>query len=193
LAVETARINLATARDSLLPAVGFTLGVNRPAKGPTNTTIGLNTTIELNNRQPEVTMANARLGLLEAERNLTKQRASIGIAVRTAVNNATVQLRLIELARGARELAESNLEIEKGKFRLGLVSSFEVAASQDALLQAEQAEVENIIAYLGALTQLDRISGRTLERWAVKLEAAPGSADPDTSERRGADLKTGPR
>jgi len=76
-------------------------------------------------------------------------------------------------AREAHELAESSLAIEKRKFGEGLASSFEVAASEDELFRAEQAEVDAIVTYLNTLTRLDRVSGRTLERWNVRLETVP--------------------
>ncbi len=194
LGVKTARMALVEARDSLLPNVNFSLNVSRAGKkGPTVTELGLTTTIKLNDRQPELALATARLGLRDAERTVVERREAIGIAVRGAVNDVTVRLRLIELARGARALAESNFEIEKRKFGEGLVSSFEVAASADSLLQAEQAEVNAIVAYLAALTRLDRVSGRTLERWGVRLEAGPGGVDRYRPERRSADPETRPR
>ncbi len=196
-AVELARIALAEARDKLLPDVNFTLTHKRDTDPnssgrtttPTVTTLGVGTTIQLNDRMTRRALEDARLALRQAERSLTERRESIGIAVRRAVNNVTVQLRLIDLARGARALAESNLEIEKRKFNEGLVSSFEVAASEDSLLQAEQAEVNAIVTYLGALTQLDQVSGRTLERWGVRLEERP-AGPPD---RQGDRPETGTR
>ena len=173
LRVEMARIALAAARNGLLPDVSLGVDVSRADAGPTDTLVRLGAAIPLNDRAPELARVRARTALRKAERGLTEMRASIGIAVRQAVNDATVGLRLIELARDARGLAEANLAIEKSKFGEGLASSFEVAASEDELLRAEQAEVSAIVAYLGALTRLDRVSGRTLERWNVRLEAAP--------------------
>ncbi len=173
LRVEMARIGLAVARNGLLPDVSLGLDVSRADAGPTETLVRLGATIPLNDRGPELERVRARSALRKAERGLTELRASIGIAVRRAVNDATVGLRLTGLARSARALAESNLGIERRKFGEGLSSSFEVAVSEDELLRAEQAEVDAIVAYLDALTRLDRVSGRTLERWNVRLEAVP--------------------
>jgi len=135
--------------------------------------VRLGAAIPLNDPEPELARVRARTALRQAERGLTELRASIGIAVRRAVNDATVGLRLTELAGAARALAESNLEVERRKFGEGLASSFEVAGSEDELLRAEQAEVDAIVAYLEALTRLDRVSGRTLGRWNVRLETVP--------------------
>ncbi len=177
LSVETARITLEAARNNLLPDLSLQFDMSRTdhlqAATPAeiNRSVALNAMIQLNNRQAEVGLVKARLGLRQAERNLTGLRTSIDIAVRRAVTDVTVNLRRTDLAREARELAESNLEIEKGKFNEGLASSAEVATAEDNLVQAERAEVDAIDAYLGALRQLDQVSGRTLERWDVRLEA----------------------
>ena len=173
LRVEMARIGLLVARDGLLPDVSVGLEVSRADAGPTDTLVRLGAAIPLNDPEPELARVRARTALRQAERGLTELRASIGIAVRRAVNDATVGLRLTELAGAARALAESNLEVERRKFGEGLASSFEVAGSEDELLRAEQAEVDAIVAYLEALTRLDRVSGRTLERWNVRLETVP--------------------
>ena len=173
LRAEMARIELAVARDGLLPDVLLGLDVSRAGGGPTDTLVRIGAAIPLNDPGPELAWVRARTALRQTERGLAELRASIGIAVRQGVNDATVGLRLVELAREAHELAESSLAIEKRKFGEGLASSFEVAASEDELFRAEQAEVDAIVTYLNTLTRLDRVSGRTLERWNVRLETVP--------------------
>ncbi len=173
LRVDIAGIEFAVARNGLLPDVLLGLEMGRADAGRIDTTVRIGTAIPLNDPERELEWMRARTALRQAERGLAELRALIGIAVRQAVNDATVGLRLTELARAARELTESNLAIERRKFSEGLASSFAVAASEDELLRAEQAEVDAIVAYLEALTQLDRVSGRTLERWNVRLEAVP--------------------
>ncbi len=170
LRVEIAQIGLLVARNGLLPDAALEFEVRRVDAGPTDTQVRLGATIPLNDRGPELALVQARTELRKAERGLAELRTSIGIAVRQAVNDATVGLRLTELAGEARELAEANLAIEQRKFSEGLASSFEVASSEDELVRAEQSEVDAIVAYLDALTRLDRVSGRTLERWGIRLE-----------------------
>jgi len=62
---------------------------------------------------------------------------------------------------------------------------FEVTASEDDLVRAEQAEVDAIIDWLDALTRLAQVSGRTLATWAIDAEAvARCRAAPPASTRR---------
>ena len=173
LRVEISHIDLALARNNLLPDLSLGVELSRDDAGRTDTEVRLGATILMNDQLPELENLRARNELRKAERSLTELRETIGIAVRQAVNDVDVGLRLIELAREARELAQENLVIEQTKFSQGLSSSFQVSSSEDELVRAEQAEVDAIVTWLNALTRLDRTSGRTLDRWGVRLEAAP--------------------
>ncbi len=171
--IEIAEINLAVAKNNLLPdlSLGVELSDNDP--GRKDAQVRLDIAIPFNDRFRDVDRLRARNDLLKAERSLVELRQSIDVAVRQAVKDVEVGLRLTELAREARELAEQNLAIEREKFGNGLSSSFEVSASEDELVQAEQAEVDSIIAYLDVLTRLDFITGRTLDSWGIQLETYP--------------------
>ena len=170
LRVELAEIRLAVARNNLLPDLSMGIEWSRDNTVRTDTEVRLDAIIPLNDRTPELEWLKARTELRKAERNVAELRASIGIALRQALNAAQVGLRLTELARGARMLAQENLVIEKSKFGQGLSSSFEVSASEDELFRAEQAEVDALVSWFDALTRLDLVSGRTLDRWGMRLE-----------------------
>ena len=171
LRVETAAIEQAVARNRRLPDLTLHVEHTRDDTGRTDSRIRLGAVIPLNDRSPELERLRADNELRKARRNLAELRESIGIEVRQVVNDVEVGLRVTELARGARELAEENLKIERMKFGQGLSSTFEVTASEDDLVRAEQAEVDAIIDWLDALTRLDRVSGRTLETWGIDPEA----------------------
>ena len=173
LRVEIARIALRVARNDLLPDLALSLRWTHNDTGPTDTEVRIDATVPLNDRAPELNRLRARNALRKAERNVVELRESIGTALRQAVNDVEVGLRLSELARDARALAERNLAVEKAKFGQGLSSTFEVAASEEELVRAEQAEADAILSWLDALTRLDRTAGRVLERWEVRLEAVP--------------------
>ncbi len=176
LRVGIARIGLVVARNNALPDVSLGIeasrdGSGRPGTGHFDTVIRLDAMIPLNDRAPELERLRARNELRKAERELAELRESVGIALRQAVNDVEVGLRLIGLARDASALARENLAIERNKFGQGLSSTFEVAVSEDELVRAEQAELDAVLAWLDARTRLDRVSGRTLARWGVALKA----------------------
>ncbi|MDE0130755.1 MAG: TolC family protein [bacterium] len=173
LRVDIAKILLSVAHNQSLPDLSLQLELRRDDAGQTDTLVWLGATIPLNDRLPDLGRLSAVNELRKAELNVLELRESIGIAMRRAVSDVEVGLRLTELASGARGLAEQNFVIEQKKFAQGLSSSFEVSATENDLVQTEQAEVDAIIAYHNALTQLDWIAGRTLERWNVQLEEFP--------------------
>ncbi len=172
LGVDTAEIGLAVARNNMLP--DLSLSYNWTERNSRDIDNGVRLTLSAplpwNDRSRKLQRMQARNALVKAERNVVELREAISVAVRQAVNEVEVGFRLIELAHNARELAERNLEVENAKFSQGLSSTFEVAASEDNLVQAEQAEVNAIISYLGVLNRLDSTTGRTLDRWGVEVE-----------------------
>lgn len=168
--VDIAKIALAVARNNRLPDLAVRFNWTRNDSGQTENVVRMDATIPLTDRTPALERLRADTALRKAERSVVELREAINIEVRQAVNDVEVGLRLTDLARGSRELAEANLAVERAKFGQGLSSTFEVAASEDELVQAEQAEADAIVSYLDALTRLDRISGRTLDSWDIRVE-----------------------
>ena len=80
-------------------------------------------------------------------------------------------VRRIELARRSRELAEETLEIEQSKLAQGLTSTFRLTSVEDDLVRAQNGELDATIAYLNALTALDRTLGTTLRTWGIDIES----------------------
>ncbi len=170
LRVDVARIGLTVARNNLLPDLDLRLEWSHDDAGRTDTLVRMDARVPLNDQEPELQHLRARTTLRKAERSVIELRESIGVALRQAKNDVAVNVRLTELARDARVLAESNLAVEEAKFGQGLSSTFEVAASEEELARAEQAEADAILAWLDAQTRLDQISGQTLDRWDIRLE-----------------------
>ncbi|MCY4304918.1 MAG: TolC family protein [Aestuariivita sp.] len=173
LQLTLARMSLDLAENNLLPSVSMTIGVSRDLsleRGSSNTSVGFNANIPLNDRQPELQHLSARNALKKAEGNLSDLHQSIEVNLSQASNGFEESLVVIELAKNARELAEENLDIERQKFDQGLSSAFEVSAIGDELVQAERAEIDAISAYLDAVIQLDRATGQILERRGIQLD-----------------------
>ncbi len=173
LRIETSRIGLMLADNNLLPDLSIQFQWSHNNTGQTNRQVQMNASIPLNDRAPDLGRLQADNALSQAERSVVKLRESISNELRQASNNMKVRLRLTELAQDARILAEKNLAVEEAKFGQGLSSTFEVASSGEELVRAEQAEVDAIVSWLEALTELDRVSGRTLDRWGIQLERVP--------------------
>ena len=111
----------------------------------------------------------AVVDLRKARNNLANWRQRVDIEVSNALREVDLTRRQVELARAARELVEQTTEIEKEKLRLGLSSNFRLVAFEDALVAAQNSELDALIGYQGALTSLDRTLGTTLERWNIEI------------------------
>ncbi|MDI9634376.1 TolC family protein [Kamptonema cortianum] len=113
----------------------------------------------------------SQINALQAENNLQNLRESLNLQVNDRVRNVNLRRTQVEQARQARELAEQNLSNEQIKLGLGRDTSIrDVVAAQNALSQARSREVQTIIEYLNAITDLDRILGTTLETWQITLQ-----------------------
>ena len=119
----------------------------------------------------------ATIGLRKARNDLADLRQRIDIEVGNAVREMELARRQVGLARTARELVEEKTGIEKEKLRLGLSSNFRLVAFEDDLVAAENRELDSLIAWLDALTALDRTLGTTLERWNVAISTVDGEPE----------------
>ena len=69
-------------------------------------------------------------------------------------------------------LSERKLQIERTKLNAGLSSNFRLVRFEDDLVRSQNNEIGAIIAYLNALTALDRTQGTTLDTWGIEMDPA---------------------
>ncbi len=173
-AIESAEIDLRVAENNKLPnlSLDFEVTRNRPANRNDHQA-RLSLTIPLNDRSTRLAILRAENALIMAQRNLEELRESIGILVRRAINDVEVGGQVMVLARESRQLAEENLTIEQNKFSQGLSSTFEVSASEDDLVSAQNSETDAIISYLNVLVGLQQALGTVLDTWGIEVEEVP--------------------
>lgn len=112
----------------------------------------------------------ARFSLQKSRIRLAELRQSIDIEVRAAVRDVGVRYRRVELARQARALAERKLEIEQIRLSAGLTTNFRLVEFEDDLVRSQNNENDAVVAYLNALTALDRVQGTTLNTWNIGID-----------------------
>lgn len=78
----------------------------------------------------------------------------------------------ITAARRARELAERRLEVTRERFRLEREDIFQVVSLQNAVVTAQNEEVNAKIDFLDAVTQLDQALGVTLNTWKEQVASS---------------------
>ena len=182
---EVAEIDLRVAQNERLWNLTLETSVSRGSGGDgRDYGVALGLSVPLGDRTPELALMRARNAVRDAGIRLMELRQSIRIAVRQAVQAVVVGYRRIELARKGRDLAQQKLEIEQLKLAQGLTSTFRLTAVEDDLVRAQNGELDAVIAYLNALTALDRTLGTTLRTWGIdveELESEPGRAEQENA------------
>ena len=110
---------------------------------------------------------------VELERSritLEETKQTLEIEVKNRIREVNFNLRQVYLARRARELSQQQLDIEREKQRLGVGSLFELINFENSLVSAQNQELNAVINYLNALTNLQSTIGVTLDVWKIKID-----------------------
>jgi outer membrane protein TolC len=104
--------------------------------------------------------ANYARARVERNQSLAQIRA-LELQVATEVTNAALQLesnlKSLEAATAARELAERRLEAEQSKFEVGISTNFFVVQAQRDLSDAQNAELRTLADYRKSLVEFERV------------------------------------
>jgi outer membrane protein TolC len=126
--------------------------------------------------QSEAQHARARLQRSQA---LTRLRAlEVQIAAEVANAALTVQsnLKRVEAASAARELAQKRLEAEQSRFEVGLTTNFFVVQAQRDLRDAQNTELRALADYRKSLVNFERAQQAPAGGGGGNLNAATGGA-----------------
>jgi outer membrane protein TolC len=119
--------------------------------------VQLNVSYNLFGSQAEAQHARARV---QKTQSLARLRA-LELQVATEVTNAALSvqsnLKRVEAAQAARELAEKRLEAEQSKFEVGMTTNFFVVQAQRDLRDAQNAELRALADYRKSLVSFERV------------------------------------
>ncbi|MGY2231294.1 TolC family protein [Pseudomonas tolaasii] len=180
LGSQQADLNLVIAKDSGRWQVDLVAGANQVRdaynndNGNTNSRswnsyAGVQVQIpigDISTRQAEV---RARVNVEDQEVRITDARQELERNVNDVVRDLGTRWRQYEISRRAVELSRRKIEIEREKLSAGRSSNFQVLSFETDLRNAENAQLNALIAYLNAQTQLDLTLGMTLESWEIAL------------------------
>jgi outer membrane protein TolC len=119
--------------------------------------------VQLNVNYPIGTSAaDANYARARVERNQSlAQIRALELQVATEVTNAALQLesnlKSLEAATAARELAERRLEAEQSKFEVGISTNFLVVQAQRDLSDAQNAELRALADYRKSTVEFERV------------------------------------
>lgn len=174
LAVEIAELNLKLAEDDKRWDMNLTASYGSNLQSSTDDTndvrLGIGLRRNFGDRSFESRVEQARVSLLQAQNTRDDQRDNLLIQVSDQVRNARLLLEQVNLAQQEREFAQQTLENERELLRLGRGEIRDVISAQEAVVSANNSELNAQIAYLNALTLLQQTVGTTLETWQITVE-----------------------
>jgi outer membrane protein TolC len=121
--------------------------------------MALNFTLPIG-RDVNVSRANHARGLLQleqAQQRLKAQELTVSVQVTNAglaVDNTAKQF---QAAQKSREASERNAEAEQTRFDVGMSTNYNVVQAQNALTLSRLSELRNLINYLNAVAEFDRV------------------------------------
>ena len=128
---------------------------------------GLELTRNLGDRSLKTAFETARVELLQKQNDLQESTETVKIEVSDRIDDVNSNLAQIAKARQAKKLAQERLRIVQQLYRRGRggVDIFEVTSQQDQVVEAQNTELNAIISYLNARTDLEQALGITLDTW----------------------------
>ena len=134
--------------------------------------IGLQLRIPLKNRQAQADLSASLLERRQAQIRLRQSENSIRREVQEAVIGMRQARAQYRAAQKSRILQERTLDAEQKKFNLGASTIFEIVSAQRDLAFARTDEIRAQNIYIKGRINLERATGRTLEKNNILLSEA---------------------
>jgi outer membrane protein TolC len=131
---------LAFIRDRTFPTWNVSMTLSYPVMG----------------NQAEAQYARARVQRQQAQTRLRALEVQIAAEVANAAFNVQANLRRVEAAIAARELAQKRLDAEQSRFEVGLTTNYFVVQAQRDLRDAENTELRALADYRKSLVNYER-------------------------------------
>jgi outer membrane protein len=138
-------------------------------------TFGLTLSYPLGTSTSEANLARARLQYSQAEAQLRNLELQVTTQVRDAARQVQTNVKRVESARAARDLAEQRLAAEEKKFAAGIQISFFVFQAQRDLAQARTTEIRAIADYNKSLVDFEAVQDASLTGASPLTSTAAGT------------------
>ena len=128
-------------------------------------------------KSPKTALLSSRVNLLQQRNDLEDLKQTIAIEVTDRIRDVNSNFAEVREARQATKLAQERLNIVRELYRRGRdgIDIFEVTSQQDEVVEAQNTELNAVIDYLNAWTDLEQSSGTTLNTWRKSLYGRPDS------------------
>ena len=119
--------------------------------------VQFNVSYNLFGSQADAQFARARVQRNQSQARLRALELQVATEVTNAALNLQSNLKRVEAAVAARELAEKRLEAEQSKFEVGMTTNFFVVQAQRDLRDAQNAELRALADYRKSLVVFERV------------------------------------
>lgn len=134
-----------------------------------NQTARVTLTVPLHDINRRSQLISAKVRLEKDRLNLIAMKRALETTITNTINSIQSLAKRYQLAEKQVALAEKSYQLEKKKQQAGIASALDVNNTQNQLIQAQMGLIAAKIAYLNQLSTLDRILGKTLDHWQIKL------------------------
>lgn len=121
-----------------------------------NWNLQLSMTYNIGQSQSDALLARSRLQRTQSQARLRALELQVATEVTNAAITVQSNLKRVEAARAARELAEKRLEAEQSKFEVGMSTNFFVVQAQRDLRDAQNTELRALADYRKSLVNFER-------------------------------------
>jgi outer membrane protein len=151
-------------------ALGSLFGANYPTWN-----VALNVSYPLGTSAQEAAVARARVQSNQVEAQMRQIELQIATDVTNAATQVTNNVEVVEAAQAAREFAQRQLEAEQSKFEVGMSTNYFVVQAQRDLANAQNNELQAVLAYRRSLVELERLQQTTLQTSNITILGSGGS------------------
>lgn len=141
-----------------------------------NWNIALNLSYPIGTSAAEAHVARARLQQQQTQAQLKQLELQVATEVTNAALQVESNLKRVEAATAARELAQRRLEAEGSKFEVGMSTNFFVVQAQRDLADAQNSELRALLDYRKSLVDFDRVQETSLGRAGITIVTGGGGA-----------------
>ena len=134
--------------------------------------VGFQLNVPLRNRSAQADYTRDSLTLRQAELRERQQMNQVRVDVQTAQIGLVQSRSRYMAAQKTRVLQEQALDAEQKKYQLGASTIYFVIQAQRDLATAQGAEVAAMANFMRAKTQLEFVTGQTLQAHSIKLDEA---------------------
>jgi outer membrane protein len=139
---------------------------------PSQVATGLALSRTLGDESLDTAVARSQTSILQQQNKLAQLSETIRNEITDQLRNVNSGLAQVALAQRATEAAQLQLQVTQEKFRLGRENTtlFEITDQEEALVTAQNQELQARIGFLNSMADLEQAVGITLDTWQASVD-----------------------